>query len=153
MPDVWQVCCDGGCPIPRGPGAWAFVVKEEGRTLYSRSGFLPSATNNEAEYRAITAAAIILCAKSCEGEIKLPELVEFWGDSQLVAYQLTGRYSVNQPHLRPLYEEAQQAMRFLRQRTKVTINWFRRENNTEADELCNQVFDRRGIALKKVRIK
>jgi ribonuclease HI len=163
---IWDVLCDGGCPVPGGPGAFGFVVKEGcslgdngehkfpvgGRVVASRSGFLPTATNNQAEYRAITAAAMWVLGKQ-----NVPDdVIRFWGDSQLIVRQLTGAYRVNDETLVPFYTAARSTIKCLqmgRPSGEVSINWFRREHNAEADELCNQVFERRGIPLKKKRVK
>lgn len=139
----WIVKTDGGCPSNPGPGSFAFVIVKEDGTKITRSGFLPSSTNNQAEYRAVTAAALFLAQQS-----DLPDNVEFWSDSQLVVRQLTGQYKVNFEML-PFYTEALDARQILNRRIKgkITNNWFPREENTEADELCNEVLRKRGIKL------
>jgi ribonuclease HI len=158
---VWDVTCDGGCPVPGGPGAYAFVVREGctikdagehsypdgGEKIGGFAGFLPRATNNEAEYRAVNAAAIWL-----RNDTLVPSEIRFWGDSQLITYQLTGRYKVRDEDLRPFFDDAKNALNALRKLSKVSLHWFRRAYNSEADELCNRVFDRHGVPLKKKRV-
>lgn len=137
----WIVKCDGGCPANPGPGAFAFVIEKPDGEKITRSGFASSATNNQMEYRAVNAAALSLLQLG-----ELPEDVEIWSDSQVIVRQLNGVYKVNDD-LRPYYAEAWDAIRRLRARTRVVVDWFRRENNQEADELCNQVLERRGIVI------
>lgn len=163
---TWDVLCDGGCPKPGGPGAYAFVIKEGARlqdmvehfipeggiTKVGKSGFRPEATNNTMEYAAVTSAGwFLLDTLQREWEHSLPTEIRFWGDSQLIVYQLTGRYKVNDPVLRPHYEEAKKFIDELRKHTKVSLNWFRREYNKEADELCNLQLEKHGVQLKKKR--
>jgi ribonuclease HI len=141
---TWKVTTDGGCPANPGPGAFAFVIDKGDGTKITRSGFLPVATNNTAEYRAVTAAAIFLHSVQ-----QHPERIEFWSDSELIVRQLNGVYQCRNEMLHPVYLEAKKAIETLRKVTHaaVTLQWFRRENNMEADELCNEVLRKRGIEI------
>ena len=57
------------------------------------------------------------------------------GDSQLVIYQYTGRYSCHLPHLYSLREHC---INFVKDNNmKVKAEWVRREFNTEADKMTN----------------
>lgn len=146
--NTWKVKTDGGCPANPGPGAWAFVIEGQDTNI-ERAGFLPpiTTTNNQAEYRAVTAAALFLTHFG--GETKLPDRIEFWSDSQLIVNQINGTWGVHDAVLRPFSVQAVEAIRQLRQTgPKVTINWFRREHNTRADELCNAVLRKNGVVLK-----
>jgi ribonuclease HI len=59
-------------------------------------------------------------------------------DSQLLIYQLTGRYRVKSPHLVVLHREVlAQAKRF----SKITYEHVPRERNKEADRLANEGVD------------
>lgn len=147
--DKWTVKTDGGCPGNPGPGSFAFVVDKHDGTKLSRSGYLPSATNNQAEYRGVTAAAFFL-----NGLKELPSRLEFWSDSQLIVNQLNGKYAVHDDTLRPFFNDSRMLLESLRRKgSKVTMNWFRRENNSEADELCNQVLERHGVHIANKKRK
>lgn len=153
-PTKWTVKTDGGCPANPGPGAFAFVIEmmPNGKKI-TRSGFLPlpTTTNNQAEYRAVEAAARFLGSLPHD---ELPLHIEFWSDSELIVNQIKGKYRVQSQDLLPFYHEAKDALKILHERgIKLTINWFRRENNEEADELCNLVLEKRGIVLAKKRKK
>jgi ribonuclease HI len=139
---TWKVMTDGGCPANPGPGAFAFVIDKGDGTKITRSGFLPTATNNQAEHRAVTAAALFLHSMQ-----QLPESIEFWSDSEVIVRQVNRIYQCKSDELRPFYIETLGAVDALRKRTDVTVRWFRRENNMEADSLCNQVLERRGIVI------
>lgn len=146
---TWKVSTDGGCPSNPGPGAFAFVIDktDTGGDKVAMSGFLPMATNNQAEYRAVNAAFWYLLNR----ETELPNTIEIWSDSQLIVNQLNQHYAVKDEILRPFYAETFSALSDLRKRTRVSINWFRRENNTEADELCNIVLEGHGIEIVSKR--
>ncbi len=121
--------CDGashGNPGPAGIGA---VIKDEQGNLIARiSQRIGVATNNQAEYRAVTAAlkeAIRLGAKQVDMRL----------DAELVVRQLCGRYRVKNARLKPLFEEVKR----LTERLEVfTITHIPRRQNTEADRLANQ---------------
>jgi ribonuclease HI len=82
----------------------------------------PANTNNAAEYRALIAGLSWLKEQGHAG-------IHVRGDSQLVIYQLTGRYRVNSSALRLLHQEALGLVREL----GVTLAWVRREINYRAD--------------------
>jgi ribonuclease H / adenosylcobalamin/alpha-ribazole phosphatase len=88
-------------------------------------------TNNVAEYTAVI-----------EGLKRAADLggskVLLRSDSQLLVYQLTGRYRVKAPHLVGLHREAlAQARRF----ATITYEHVPRERNKEADRLANEGVD------------
>lgn len=59
-------------------------------------------------------------------------------DSQLLIYQLTGRYRVKTAHLVPLHREV---LAHARRFDSITYEHVRRERNTEADRLANEGVD------------
>ena len=143
----WIVQTDGGSPANPGPASFAFVIKDNDVTVFKRSGYLPHATNNEAEYKAVIAACVFMLLEFKEEQ--LPQEIEFWCDSELVVKQIKGQYKVHNEGLRPHYEDAMRYLKLLRAKAqaKVTMNWFKRDNNKEADELCNQVLERHGYVF------
>jgi ribonuclease HI len=82
----------------------------------------PANTSNVAEYQALIAGLTWLRECGYTG-------IHVRGDSQLVIYQLTGRYRVNSLALRPLHAEAAALAREL----GVQLAWVRRELNHRAD--------------------
>jgi len=126
------VSCDGaarGNPGPAGIGV--VVATPDGEVLATIAEGLGETTNNVAEY---TAAR--------EGLRRAAELgasrVHLRSDSQLLVEQLSGRYKVKAPHLRPLYAEV---MAELARFESVRLEHVRRERNREADRLANQGVD------------
>lgn len=79
---------------------------------------LPGTTNNEAEYAAIIAALELARAQGVRG-------VLIRSDSQLCVNQITGRWQVREPRLRPLRERAAKLLRAVQGR----IEWVPRGQN------------------------
>lgn len=148
--NVISVTTDGGCRSNPGPGAWAFVVKKaSGKPqVVENSGFLPYCTNNQAEYRALEAACLTL-ARWDHDEILGGILIS--SDSKLVVEQVNKRWKVKDEVLRPYFDTAYQAYQSLCIRTKVVLQWIPREQNLDADRLCNEEMDRRGIVSNKTK--
>src|ERR1019366_8556014 len=59
-------------------------------------------------------------------------------DSELMVKQMNGQYKVKNEGLRPLYE---QAVQLRKQFESVTIKHIYREQNSQADALCNEAMD------------
>ena len=123
------IFADGASLGNPGPAAIGAILKDErGKILALMSRRIGRETNNHAEYSALIAAleeADRLGAS--EAEIKL--------DSELVVKQITGRYRVKSPALKPLYN---QAKTLLGQLKYFTITHVPREQNVEADKLANK---------------
>lgn len=92
---------DGGARGNPGPSAIAFIATTpSGMILKSDSCYIGIQTNNKAEYRAL------LFALKYALEQKIPE-VTCHLDSELVAKQLNGQYSVKNPELKQLFMQVQ----------------------------------------------
>lgn len=124
---------DGGARGNPGPAGWGALVRaaETGEVLVARGEAIGTATNNVAEYRGLIAglqAAAELGADSVEVRM----------DSKLVIEQMTGRWRIKHPGLRPL---AAQAAALVRRFDSVAWQWVPRERNREADRLANEAMD------------
>lgn len=126
------MACDGaarGNPGPAGIGVQ--ITDASGAVLAEIAEGLGEATNNVAEYTA-----------AIEGLKRAAELgatkVLLRSDSQLLIYQLTGRYRVKTAHLVPLHREV---LAYARRFDSITYEHVRRERNTEADRLANEGVD------------
>jgi broad specificity phosphatase PhoE/ribonuclease HI len=124
---------DGGSRGNPGPAGYGSVVREAatGEILLERYGSLGTTTNNVAEYTGLI-----------EGLRAAAELtathVAVRMDSKLVVEQMSGRWQIKNPGLRPLAAEAAQlAVRF----AEVTYEWIPRERNRAADALANRAMD------------
>jgi len=126
------IYADGGSRGNPGDAAYGVVIQRAGRTI--RMGrALGIATNNEAEYQALLAG---LDWAIKEG---IADLTVFT-DSELVVKQVGGKYKVKHPNLKPLFLAVLERKRKIK---KFKIYHIKREHNTEADALVNEVLDAR----------
>jgi ribonuclease HI len=125
---------DGGSRGNPGLAGYGAVVRDAGtgEVLAELSEAIGRATNNVAEYSGLLAGlrAAARLAPGADAEIRM--------DSKLVVEQMSGRWRIKHPDLRPLAEAASQAARGL---GRVTYQWVPRERNTHADRLANQAMD------------
>ncbi len=133
MIDTVIVEADGGARGNPGPAGYGAVVLDPAsdEVLASRADALGVATNNVAEYSGLIAgleAAAELGARTV--------LVRM--DSKLVVEQMSGRWKIKHPGLRPL---AARAAELVRGFDKVTLSWIPRAQNSRADALANQAMD------------
>lgn len=123
---------DGASRGNPGPAAGAYLLlDEQGREVASEGRYLGSATNNEAEYRALIAGlerAVHLGVTDLE--IRL--------DSELIVLQLLGRYRVKATNLRPLYERCRALLAGF---PRVSYRHVPRHLNSRADALANRALD------------
>lgn len=131
---------DGGARGNPGPAACGVVLEDHlGVRIAEVSEFLGHRTNNYAEYAALI-AALEYCQRHGLRNLRV------LSDSELLVRQLTGRYKVRSPELRPLYERAQLLIR--------RLDWFHvehvgREKNREADRLVNEALDKQeGLGVR-----
>ncbi len=130
---TYEIYCDGGSRGNPGPAAYGAIIEDEsGRRIATLSHFLGKSTNNVAEYSGLLAAV----KRASEMGIKK---VKIRMDSELIVRQLTGRYRVKNANLKPLYADC---MNYLRSFDKWVVEHIPREENTEADQLVNEVLDR-----------
>ena len=123
---------DGGARGNPGPAAAAAVVSTPaGEVVDEAASFLGRATNNVAEYRGL------LLGLERARALGATE-VEIVNDSELIAYQVTGRYKVKHADLKRLHAQAVAALgRF----DKWSIRPVKRALNADADALVNQCLD------------
>jgi probable phosphoglycerate mutase len=124
---------DGGARGNPGPAGYGAVVLDgdTGEVLLERYAALGTATNNVAEYSGLIAG---LRAAAELGATRVGVRM----DSKLVIEQMSGRWQIKNPGLRPLAAEAAQLVdRF----AAVTFDWIPRERNKLADALANRAMD------------
>lgn len=134
LPPGWVLAhCDGGARGNPGPaGFGAVLVDAEGNPLAELSEFLGVRTNNYAEYSGLLAVLTWALAHDH------PQL-RVISDSELMVKQIQGKYKVNSPDLRPLFEEARSRIRQLQ---NFEIHHALRHKNKTADRLANEAMDR-----------
>jgi ribonuclease HI len=123
---------DGGSRGNPGPAAAAAVLSTpDGEVVDEAARTLGSTTNNVAEYRGL------LLGLERAAALGATE-VEVINDSELIAHQVTGRYKVKHPDMKPLHAEA---LRALRGFERWSIRPVPRAQNADADALVNQALD------------
>jgi ribonuclease HI len=124
---------DGASRGNPGAAAYAYTIEQEGQDPIEEAGCLGMLTNNQAEYTALVRALEHALRLGPEHRILLHS------DSELMVKQMRGEYRVKNEELRDLYEQAKElASRFT---GGVTYRHVRRELNSRADALCNEVLD------------
>ena len=130
----WVIAhCDGGARGNPGPAGYGAVLQDEtGAVLAELSEFLGNRTNNYAEY-----SGLLGCLQWAidHGHHHLRVV----SDSELMVKQIQGKYKVNSPDLRPLWEEAR---RRIAQLDRFEISHALRHKNKAADQLANDAMDR-----------
>jgi ribonuclease HI len=125
--------CDGGARGNPGPAGYGAVLTDaSGKILAELSEFLGNRTNNFAEY-----SGLLGCLQWALDNHH-PRL-RVTSDSELMVKQIQGKYKVNSPDLRPLWEEAR---RRIAQLDRFEITHALRHKNKDADRLANDAMDR-----------
>jgi len=123
---------DGGSRGNPGPAAAAAVLSTpDGDVVDEAARTLGSTTNNVAEYRGL------LLGLERAAALGATE-IEVINDSELIAHQVTGRYKVKHPDMKPLHAEA---LRALGGFERWSIRPVPRAQNADADALVNQALD------------
>jgi probable phosphoglycerate mutase len=123
---------DGGSRGNPGDAAYGAVLKDArtGETLAERAECIGVATNNVAEYRGLIAGLELYHehAPGAELEVRM--------DSKLVVEQMSGRWKIKHPDLRPLASAAHRLAPF-----GTNFTWIPRAQNAHADRLLNEALD------------
>ncbi|MCQ5375456.1 MAG: ribonuclease HI family protein [Methanomassiliicoccales archaeon] len=129
-----SIYTDGGSRGNPGPAAYAvIIVDEKGMILKEFSGFIRTATNNEAEYHGLIAALE-------EARRLGADEVNIFMDSELVVNQINRKYAIKASNLYPLAREVfSKLMNFKR----YSLHHVNRENPMirRADALVNLKLD------------
>ncbi|MGI5352152.1 bifunctional RNase H/acid phosphatase [Streptomyces sp. CA-250714] len=130
---TFVVEADGGSRGNPGPAGYGAVVKDaaSGETLRETAEFIGRATNNVAEYRGLLAGL----RAAYELDANAAVLVRM--DSKLVVEQMSGRWKIKHPDMRPLAMEAAAVF----PPDAVSYEWIPREKNKHADRLANEAMD------------
>ncbi len=134
QPAAWiHAHCDGGSRGNPGPSGYgAHITDAQGATLAELSEYLGIRTNNFAEYSGLLA---VLDWALANGHTA----VKLVSDSELMVKQIQGKYKVNSPDLKPLWQQARERIARL---DRFEITHALRHKNKQADALANQAMDR-----------
>jgi ribonuclease HI len=125
--------CDGGARGNPGPAGYGALIQDDrGMVLAELSEFLGIRTNNYAEY-----SGLLGCLQYAldHGHRRLRVV----SDSELMVKQIQGKYKVNSPDLKPLWQEAKNRIAKLE---GFEISHALRHKNKDADRLANEAMDR-----------
>ncbi|WP_340561797.1 bifunctional RNase H/acid phosphatase [Streptomyces sp. GSL17-111] len=124
---------DGGSRGNPGPAGYGAVVKDAGtgEVLAEAAEFIGHATNNVAEYRGLIAG--LYAARDLDPQAT----VQVRMDSKLVVEQMSGRWKIKHPGMRPLAAEAKEIF----PPEAVRYEWIPRARNGHADRLANEAMD------------
>ncbi len=129
--NILTIFTDGGSRSNPGPAAIG-VILYNGQTKIDEYGkYIGTATNNEAEYRAIILAlekAKMLKAKK----------INFFLDSELAVKQLNHQYKVKDEKIISLFMKI---WNLVIDFDKISFSHIPREKNKEADKLVNKILD------------
>jgi probable phosphoglycerate mutase len=131
---------DGGSRGNPGPAAYGAVLRDadSGAVIAEEGTTIGVATNNVAEYSGLIAGLRLAQEHAPDAD------VEVRMDSKLVVEQMSGRWKIKHPDMRPLAAEAARLAPF-----GTTYTWIPREQNKAADRLVNEALDgrRRGVTV------
>ncbi len=131
---------DGGSRGNPGPSAYGALLKDAdtGEVLAEDGTTIGETTNNVAEYAGLIAGLKLAAEFAPEADIEVRM------DSKLVVEQMSGRWKVKHPSMRPLAVEASRLTPF-----GTTFTWVPREQNKHADRLANEALDglRHGVSV------
>lgn len=127
---------DGASRGNPGPASYGFTVSDKNKKLvYEEGKYIGTATNNIAEYSAVV-SAFEWISKNIKGDIE----IRLYADSKLVAEQLSGKWKIKNPGLKPLFYQIKALETNFKSATYTHVP---REQNTIADRLANQALDSR----------
>jgi len=132
-----MIYSDGGARGNPGPAAVAFIaLNDQGQTIKADSRFIGVHTNNQAEYEAL------LLALQFAVEVDVQEVVCHL-DSELVAKQLNGEYTVKNHELQLLWQKVRQLKGCFKKISFVNVP---REQHQiqKGDALVNKTLDLEG---------
>ncbi|MER6233117.1 bifunctional RNase H/acid phosphatase [Streptomyces sp. NPDC001616] len=138
VPRRLVVEADGGSRGNPGPAGYGAVVLDplDTATLAEAAEYIGVATNNVAEYRGLIAG--LKAVRDLFPDT--PVQVRVRMDSKLVVEQMSGRWKIKHPEMKPLAEEAARIL----PASSVTYEWIPRAENKHADRLANEAMDAGG---------
>src|SRR5271166_1238610 len=125
---------DGGSRGNPGPAGYGALVRDADtrEVLAEESEHIGVATNNVAEYSGLIAGLRAAARIDPRAAVKVRM------DSRLVVEQMSGRWKIKHPDMKPLARTASEAAEGF---AEVTYEWVPRERNRDADRLANEAMD------------
>ena len=132
-----KIYSDGGARGNPGPAAIGVLIcDDKGEMLREHNETIGETTNNVAEYTAVIVG--LEMAKTLGARE-----VDYYVDSELVAFQLSGKYKVKAPHIKTLFDRVKASEKNF---TKIRFTPVPRthEKLRYVDKLVNQALDEAG---------
>ncbi len=134
-----DVECDGGSRGNPGIAGCGSSVLDGDQEVAARWEFIAKATNNVAEYQGlINALELAIEVAKMRGAAPSELEIQVRMDSKLVVEQMSGRWKIKHPDMKPLAARVKELEAIL---AAVTYNWVPRAQNKRADELANRAMD------------
>ena len=135
--DILKIYTDGAARGNPGPAAYASLYVHNTVIIHEESGFIGTATNNTAEYKAII-NALKVAEKFHRGHIQI------FSDSNLAIQQINKKWKINYPHLSEMCKDV---YKLCYRYEKVDFFHVGRKNSfiQKCDDLCNKVLDKEGF--------
>lgn len=136
--NVYTIYTDGGSRSNPGPAAVGYIIEGPDIRRVEHGEYLGVATNNVAEY-----TAAILAIGKLRTLIGVERAgaahVRVMADSELLVRQVNGEYKVRDADLKKLFIDLYNVRQDF---ASVSFTHVRREHNTDADRMVNEVLDR-----------
>lgn len=120
---------DGSSKPNPGQMTSAYVIRRNDKLIHSDTLYLGMGTSNQAEIFSLFYGV----RKAVELGI---EVIEIYGDSQLVINQVLGKFKIKQ-HILQVYHK--KIKHLLSKFKSYKITWVSRKQNQEADKMCRMV--------------
>ncbi|MGJ4051241.1 histidine phosphatase family protein [Corynebacterium macclintockiae] len=134
-----DVECDGGSRGNPGIAGCGSSVLDGDQEVAARWEFIAKATNNVAEYQGlINALELAIEVAKMRGAAPSELEIQVRMDSKLVVEQMSGRWKIKHPDMKPLAARVKELEATL---AAVTYIWVPRAQNKRADELANRAMD------------
>lgn len=134
-----DVECDGGSRGNPGIAGCGSSVLDGDQEVAARWEFIAKATNNVAEYQGlINALELAIEVAKMRGAAPSELEIQVRMDSKLVVEQMSGRWKIKHPDMKPLAARVKELEATL---ATVTYSWVPRAQNKRADELANRAMD------------
>ena len=131
---ILSIHTDGGSKGNPGPSSIGILIASPQGELQRYREDIGIATNNVAEYTAVSRAYDLISTLIKERSLIVTQL-NFYSDSQLIVRQLSGIYKVKNPVMKTLVNQVKEKELLLG--IPVTYTSVPREENTVADALVN----------------
>ena len=130
----WHIYIDGASSGNPGEAGAGIVIKDEKNKIMAESIYIGHMTNNMAEY-----TALLLALQKAEA-LSVDD-VYIYTDSQLVAYQIHGKYQIKNLQLKKYVEKAKNIIKHFRY---FDIKYIPRTENKLADMYAKKAIKNKG---------